>query len=378
MAQIKRGVSLYSYQQTQFFKQLNLEGQVREVGTSLYGADGIELLDEQGLRKYPNPPKEFFDQWFGWMEKYGTTPVAMDVFCDVLQFRDHVMSISECADRLKSDIRLAKKLGFKYVRTLATTPVEVMIEALPVAEECDIRIGKEIHAPIPLHGKYVREIVDYVEKTGNKYLGIVPDWGIFAYRPSEVAMDWYVRQGAKRETCDLAVQLCMDNYEGKSSELTDIDLSLYTAGNVESMFYRYLKFGDAPADLVPAFQKMEKLVRDNVEGYTDLDFEVMGQCLLLSHTKASDLRDLMPLVTHIHGKFYNMSEIPGKPGTYQDIAIDYETPIKMLKEAGYDGYINSEYEGQRRFQDRGVEDLASEVDQVRRHQEMLKRLIDTL
>ena len=89
MGQIKRGVSLYSYQQAQFFKELDLEAQIREVGTNLYGADGIEMLDEQSLRRYPNPPADFFKHWFEWMEKYGTTPVTMDVFCDVLQFRDH-------------------------------------------------------------------------------------------------------------------------------------------------------------------------------------------------------------------------------------------------------------------------------------------------
>lgn len=376
MSRIKRGVSLYSYQQTQFFKELDLEGQIREVGTNLYGADGIELLDEMSLRCYPNPPEEFFVEWFSWMEKYGTTPVSMDVFCDVLQFRDHVMSISECAERLKSDIRLAKKMGFKNVRTLATTPVEVMIEALPTAEECDIRLGKEIHAPIPLNGQYVNEIVEYCQKTGTKHLGIVPDWGIFAFRPSEVTLDWYVRQGAKKESCDLVTELCMDNYLGKSSELNDIDLSLYTAGNVESMFHRYLKHGDAPADLIPAFNKMQSLIRNNVPDYTDIDFEVMGQALLLSHTKPEELKALMPYIVSIHGKFYNMSERPGKPGTYQDIALDYEGPIQFLKENGYEGYICSEYEGQRRFQDRGVEDLISEVDQVRKHQEMLKRLLE--
>lgn len=375
MGKIKRGVSLYSYQQAQFFKKLDLEGQIREIGTNLYGADGIEMLDEMSLRRYPNISDEFLTQWFEWLEKYHTTPVTMDVFCDVLQFRDHVMSYSECADRLKQDIRLAKKLGFKNVRTLATTPVEVMIEALPVAEECDIKIGKEIHAPIPLNGQYVDEIIDYCQKSGTKYLGIVPDWGIFAFRPSEVTLDWYVRQGAKRESCDLVTELCMDNYLGKSNELNDIDLSLYSAGNVESMFHRYLKHGDAPADLIPAFNKMQRMIRDNVPDYGDIDFEVMGQALLLSRTKAEDLKDLMPYIVSIHGKFYNMSEIQGKPGTYQDISMDYEGPIKFLKENHYEGYINSEYEGQRRFQDRGIEDLIDEVDQVRKHQEMLKRLI---
>lgn len=377
MNKIKRGVSLYSYQQTQFFKELDLEGQIREVGTNLYGADGIELLDEMSLRQYPNPPSEFFDQWFEWMDKYNTTPVTMDVFNDVLQFRDHVMTYSECADRLKNDIRLAKKMGFKNVRTLATTPIEIMIEALPVAEECDIKLGKEIHAPIPINGQYVNEIVDYCKKTGTKHLGVVPDWGIFAYRPSEVTLDWYVRQGAKRESCDLVTELCMDNYLGKSSELKDIDLSLYTAGNVESMFHRFLKHGVASEALLPAFKKMQNLIIKNVPNYTDIDFEVMAQALLLSHTKPEDLKSIMPYIIGIHGKFYNMSEIPGKPGHYQDSAIDYEGPIKFLKENGYEGYINSEYEGQRRFQDGGVEDLISEIDQVRKHQEMLKRLIES-
>lgn len=371
---IKRGIDFYSYQQAQFFKELDLEGQIAEASAMV---DGFEMLDEQSLPQYPNPPQEFFEKWNKWMKKYHMNPVTMDVFCDVLQFRDHVMSYHESAERLISDIRLAKKLGFKNVRTLATTPIEIMTEALPVAEECDVRIGKEIHAPIPLNGQYVKEIVDYVDKTGTKYLGIVPDWGIFAFRPSEVTLDWYVRQGAKRATCDLVTELCMDNYTGKSHELTDIDLSLYTAGNVESFFHRYLKYGDAPSDLVPAFQKMERLVKENVRDYSDVDFEVVGQALLLSHAKPSDLKNLMPYIVNFHGKFYNMSETPGEPGHYQDIAIDYSGPIKVLKECGYDGYINTEYEGQRRFQDRTEKDLISEVDQVRKHQEMLKRLIET-
>lgn len=371
---IKRGVDFYSYQQAQFFKQLDLEGMLAEAA-SIEGVTGVEVLDEQSLH-YPDPGDAFVDQWFGWLDKYHLEPVTMDVFGDVLQFRDHVMSLEELAERLKSDIRLAKRLGFKNVRTLATTPIEVMTLALPVAEECDIRIGKEIHAPIPLNGQYVNEIVDYVNKTGTKHLGIVPDWGIFAYRPSEVALDWYERQGAKRKTCELVDQLCMDDHTGKTDMLSSIDLSLYTAGNVESFFHRYLKHGDAPADLVPAFQMMEKMVKENVEGYTDIDFEVMGQALLLSRAKAEDLIPLMPYIVNFHGKFYNMSEVEGQPGVYEDKAVDYENPIRVLKECGYEGYINTEYEGQRRFQDRTEKELIDERDQVRKHQSMMKRLIE--
>ena len=373
---IKRGVDFYSYQQAQFFKQLDLEGMLAEAA-SIEGVTGIELLDEQSLH-YPDPGDAFVEKWFGWLEKYKLEPVTMDVFGDVLQFRDHVMSLEELAERLKSDIRLAKRLGFKNVRTLATTPLEVMTLALPVAEECDVRIGKEIHAPIPLNGQYVNEIVDYVNKTGTRHLGIVPDWGIFAYRPSEVTLDWYVRQGAKSKTCELVDQLCMDDYTGKTDILSNIDLSLYSAGNVESFFSRYIKFGadGVPQDLIPAFEMMENLVKEHVEGYTSIDFEVMGQALLLSRAKAEDLIPLMPYVVNFHGKFYNMSEVEGQPGVYEDKALDYENPIRVLKECGYEGYINTEYEGQRRFQDRTEKELIDELDQVRKHQGMMKRLIE--
>ena len=115
MSDIKRGVSFYSYQQTQFFKQLDLESQIRELSQNLYGADGFEILDEMSLPKYPNPPDEFVDKWYSWLDKYKAVPVTMDVFMDVLQFRDHVMSYHECAERLIGDIRLAKKLGFQNV-----------------------------------------------------------------------------------------------------------------------------------------------------------------------------------------------------------------------------------------------------------------------
>lgn len=371
---IKRGIDFYSYQQAQFFKEMNLEDMMKET-SGMEGVTGIEVLDEQSFH-YPDPSDEFVEKWHGWLEKYKLEAVTMDVFCDVLQFRDHVMSLEECAERLKHDIRLAKKLGFKNVRTLATTPIEVMELALETAEECDIRIGKEIHAPIPLNGQFVKEIQEVVERTGTKHLGIVPDWGIFAYRPSEVTLDWYVRQGAKRKTCELVDQFCMDNYTGKSDELNKIDLSLYSAGNIESFFHRYLKVGDAPADLVEAFQKMESLVKENVPDYTDIDFEVMGQALLLSRAKAEDLIPLLPIIVNFHGKVYNMSEVKGQPGVYEDKSVDYTNPIKVLKEHGYDGYINTEYEGQRRFQDRTEKELISEVDQVRKHQSMLKRLIE--
>lgn len=97
---------------------------------------------------------------------------------------------------------------------------------------------------------------------------------------------------------------------------------------------------------------------------------------MLSHTSAELLRQLTPHVVSVHAKFYNMSEVPGQPGQYQDMAFDYTAGIGALRTGGYQGYLNSEYEGQRYWQDRGREEYKSEVEQVRQHQEMLRRLIN--
>lgn len=370
---IHRGVSLYSYQQSQFFKELDLPGMVEEVGRNLHGATGVELVDEMSLR-YPDPGDDFVSDWFGWHDQYGTTPVAMDVQMDVLQFRDHVMSLEECADRLRHDLRLAKRLGFRNVRTLSVVPIEVIASALPLAEELDIRLGKEIHQPMSLDGPQVGEILELIEKTGTEHLGIVPDLGIFQFRPSEVLLEWFQRRGAQPEACEASVALALQ-LRGGTAPFDFVDLALHTAGNLRAEFGRFLKTGECAPAFADTFRGVLAYTHEHVSDPREIDHTVVAEALMLSNTSADRLRELTPHVIHIHGKFNNMSEVPGAPGHYQEISIDYPSVIEALQAGGYQGYINSEYEGQRYFQDRGREDLMSEVDQVRRHQEMLRRLI---
>ncbi len=369
---IKRGVSLYSYQQAQFFKQLDVEGQIREVGEHLEGADGIEIVDELSLR-YPEPGADFVRQWHGWMERYGTVPVTMDVGMDVLQFRDHVMTINECADRLRHDIRLAKSLGFRNVRTLSVAPLEVMTAALPLAESLDIRLGREIHQPMTLEGRQVGEIIDYVEQTGTTHLGIVPDFGIFQTRPSEVLLDWFGRRGAKPEALEASVELA-SLLDRSDAPFSAIDMATHTAGNLRSDFGRFLSTGEGEPVVAAAFTGVRRFADDRVPDPADIDYTVVAEALMLSRTSPATLRELAGYVVGVHAKFYNMSPVPGRPGEFQDISIDYESSLAALQQGGYEGYIDSEYEGQRYFQDRGREDLMDEVEQVRRHQEMLRRL----
>ena len=366
------GVSFYSYQQSQFFKELSLEDQIRELSQNLPGANGIEIIDEMSLR-YPDPGDAFVETWHRWMEVYGTVPVTMDVGMDVLQFRDHVMTHEECAERLRSDIRLAHRLGFRNVRVLSTTPLDVMLRALPFAEELDMRLGREVHQPMPLEGAQVTEIVDFVEKTGRGHLGIVPDFGIFQFRPSEVMLDWFIRKGARPEACAAAVELAMMLREG-SGPFSAIDMASETAGNIRSDLNLFLKSGDARPSLRPAFEGVRALTEARIATPERIDYVVVGEALMMSGTSPETLRQLVPHVVGVHAKFNNMSLLEGTTDTYHDLSIDYESAIKALKAGGYGGYVNSEYEGQRYFQDRDRAHLQSEVEQVRRHQSMLRRL----
>jgi len=57
---------------------------------------------------------------------------------------------------------------------------------------------------------------------------------------------------------------------------------------------------------------------------------------------------------------------------YTEYSIPYENIIPILIKGGYNGYLSSEYEGNRHIQD--IYEVDS-VEQVRRQQEMFKRLL---
>lgn len=349
---IKRGVSLYSYQQAQFFKQMTWKDQIREVHDHLK-TDGIEIIDEATIRDYPFPSEQFIYDWNSYMARYNMNAVTMDIYMDVHQFRDHVMTHREAAERLKNDIKLAAKLGFKNVRSLCMVPIDVIEMALDTAEKYNVRIGKEIHAPLPikpvtgkdypktgmaaaLDYRMAEQIIDLAQRTGSKHVGLVPDFGIFQHSATQVGIDYQKRHAKVPEAIDFIVE-----NRGRYS--------------FDEM---YVKVNEAYPGCGIDHGAVENLARTE------------------SSADHKDLIDIIPYIVSMHGKFYDMTEIPGEPGHYEDKSIDYETPIKILCENGFDGYINSEYEGQRDQQDRGREYLPDEVEQVRRHHEMLTRLTE--
>lgn len=324
MSKIKRGVSLYSYQEEFYTGKMNLEDCIREAAKA--GATGIEFLPEQMLPTFPNISDKFVNQWHEWLEKYNVEPIAYDAFLDNKLFANRMLTTSENVAMMKRDLKIASRLGCKVLRTLVSTPLEVIKQSLDYAEEVNVKIALEVHAPFTFGTPWFEERLDYIKESGTKWFGIMPDFGIFTKRIGSIFQDSYNRKGGTPEI----IKMISDNYEnGINRDET--------------------------------FEKVSQM-----PSATEADKAFAEFCRHFVYTDPQILVENMPYIVHIHGKFYDITE------ELQETSIPYDDVIKMLKDAGYDGYICSEYEGNRHIQDYMEVDS---IEQVRRHQALLENVI---
>lgn len=322
MATIQRGVSLYSYQEEYFLRTMNLEDCVKAV--SDLGATGVEIIPEQMCNEYPALSPEFLRTWHGWMEKYQVRPTCADAFSEALLFKNRVLSDDELVALMERDLKVAHDLGCFVIRTLCTTPMRIIERSLPLAKKHGVKIGLEIHAPLDLGSSWFDPYQDLIDRVGTEWFGIIPDMGVFELRPSRIKADRAVRDGANAKV----VQYINEAYEAK-------------------------------ADL--------KKVRGDVAkmGANAQDLAWLNQVSRILHTDPQVLKKHKGHIFHVHAKFYDMRE----DGT--DENLDYDAVVPVLKEIGYDGWLSSEYEGNRTIDDAFPVDS---VEQVRRQHAMFQRL----
>lgn len=323
-SKLRRGVSLYSYQEEFYTRAMTLEDCLSEA--SSIGALAIEILPEEMVPDFPNPSDQWIGQWHGWIDKYH---LVADTYC---QFQDTVLTkgrdlpLEDGVAMLERDLKLAKRMGLKNMRLLIGTPIDVVEKAIPLAEKYDVWMGFEIHAPAPVNSRLVQRWVEVIEKHKTRHLGIVPDFGIFQKRPPRVARDRQIRDGLLTEKIAMYIEQAAASGTPKEKAAAEV-----AKMNPKSGDTRYLD----------AFY----------------------------NTKMQDPKLLIPLkpyVRHFHAKFYEMAE------DYRETSIPYEEVIPVLLKEGFDASLASEYEGQRHTQD--VVDTNS-CEQVRRQHVMLRRLL---
>ena len=324
-SQIKRGVSLYSFQNETFLGKMTLEDCVRTCAEM--GANGIEIIGEQSFWGWPEVGVEdaAIADWHALMKKYGTTPVSHDFMLDYKRYKGREMPFDEQVASVRRDIEFGAKLGMKYIRALVSIAPEVLVAAAPFAEEKGLKILLEVHAPLHFDHPWIIRHAEAYEKSGSDALGFLPDMGMFLAKFPRVWKERFIRNGCPRHIAD---------YIDKAYE--DRVLSEYVVLNVREMG------GEGPA---------------------------LGMAETLRHNAAFEpkrMLDFMPRIHNIHGKFYEMTE------DLEEYSIPYDEIVRVLEQGGYSGYICSEYEGNRWIED--AEEVDS-VEQVRRQQLMLASLL---
>lgn len=322
---IKRGVSLYSFQNETFLGLMNLEDCIRACAEM--GAFGIEIVGEQTFWHHPEQPVDDaeIENWHALMKKYGTVPVSHDFMLDYKRYKGRVMPFDEQVASVRNDIDFGKRLGMKYIRALVSVEPEVLVAAAPHAEEAGVKILTEVHAPLHFDHPWIIRHAEAYDKSGSDALGFLPDMGMFLFRFPPVWKERFIRNGVPQKIAD---------YVEKAYE--DRVLSEYVINNVREMG------GTGPAIA------MAETLRHNAA------FE------------PKRMLDYMDRIHNIHGKFYEVTEDLVEP------SIPYDEIVAVLNEGGYDGYICSEYEGNRWIEDAHEVDS---VEQVRRQQAMLANLI---
>ncbi len=349
MSDIKRSVSLYSYQDEFYLGKLDLEGCLRE--TAKTGATGVELLAEQMIRKFPLPieTQTFRDQWFDWMKKYNLTPSCYDAFLENHIYDNRTLTLKEQVNMMNRDLRLASLLGFPVLRTLVSTPMDVIEGSLPYAEEVGVKIGLEVHAPFSLNSGWADGYMEMIKRTGTKHFGFVPDMGIFCKNIPDVVRDKARRHGAKEE-CIKIVDDAYAQRVAKGFTKIKYDLNLGKA----NMEYR---MANGMAEMMDAVK---------AAGGGPADLEYAGTSFTYSWSEPQDIIDNIDYIFHTHAKFYNVSE------DLVETAVALPEVIEAYKKAGYTGFLSSEYEGGEHLR---ADMEVDSIEQVRRHQAAMAKCI---
>jgi hypothetical protein len=359
---IMLGVSLYSYQHAFYTGEMTLEDSLAEL--SSIGARGVQIIDEITVPNFPNPSEQWVDHWFEMCDKHKLTPTNMDAFVDVYWgWRHKPMDLQEQVETLATRLKLARRLGFKVVRPTSgsvSEPVGQLFEKIvPIAEALDVKVTPELHAPIPLqsNGAFVGGILEIIHKTGTKHLGFTLDIGDL---PLPFSKERSIKYG------ELSEEIA-----------TYIDKAKAGGVAVEEVQAKVKSMNPKPGDLgyinrVYGIRPMGGAIGAAPAGGSGAPPGPppggMGGMMMNVQNDPKDVTPLIPYIYNVHGKFYRMTE------DLVETTLDYEGAFKALVEGGYQGSIDSEYEGQRLLQNQWCEPV-NEVEQVRRHHLMMRRLL---
>ena len=304
MSRIKTCVSLYSLQNEYMTKAMSLEDIFRFMKDN--SVEGVEFLPDQLMHGAPHPTEATLNEWDRLCSEYNVTPVIADVFLNTNLYKNRELTKKECVDLLIDEIKLAHRLGMNQIRLVSMTPGFVLEPLIPYCEKYNVRMGLEIHAGLSFDKQKTKDYIAEMKRLNSPYIGLVIDTGIFCKRVPRVMENYCKALGTSQEPIDVVNALFASGKDGRAVYGPD--------GNFIPELAATLKSG--PDHMYAHF----------ADGY--------------EHEPLSVLDELMPYIFHVHFKLFEMTE----DGEY---SVDYKEILQYLHDHDYDGYVATEYEGNR-------------------------------
>jgi len=333
MSKIKRSISMYSLQDQYARGKMNLED-IFQYLNELNA--GLELISDQMIKGTPDPSKEYLAEWDRLVSVYRPTLVCNDVFINTCLYKNRTLTLKESTDLLIKEIKLTSRLGFPMLRMVSNTPAGIIEPALPYAIENNVILTLEIHAGMSFDDPLTQDYIEVMKKLNSPYVGLTVDTGIFCKRHPRVSTNYFRELGTNEEVIQYIDRIFASGTDPK----------------------RYFAKKAVDGDKFP--EDLKKLIKNN----NDLEYALFSTGYEMSDYHILD--EYIPYIKHIHGKIYEMTE----EGV--EYSISYDEIIDYLTKAGYEGYISTEYEGNRfTLPDHPIKDKEN----VYAHQMMMKKYL---
>ncbi len=190
---IKLGLTLYSLTSEWAAGRYDLHGLLDAVADAGIGP-GIEIVASQTIRTYPVVTDEFVREWRDAFDRHGFVPSSFGCNLDMGRRRDRDMTLDEEYEFTATQFRSAHALGYHLVRIQSAKP-ELIRRLMPLAEELDLTLGWEIHAPHGPNSPKVLEIRELYDAIDSPRLGFVADFSATMRRMSPTLLRKLAKMG---------------------------------------------------------------------------------------------------------------------------------------------------------------------------------------
>ncbi len=305
MGKIKTCVSLYSLQDEYLNKRMSLKEIMQFLKDN--EVEGIEILPDQMIHGAPDPSEETFAEWDAILAETGMTPVIADVFLNTNLYDNRTLTKKECVDLLTHEIKMVSRLGIKLIRLVSMTPAWVLEPLLPVLEQYQMTVTLEVHAGMAFDIPQTQAFIAEMKRLDSPYIGLTIDTGIFCRKLPRVVANYNISIGANPALFDYVNE--------RFAEGTDMKQYFAAKGGWPDDFKALIK---SEPDTFFAY---------TADGYENLPYSILDEYI--------------PYIKHFHFKLFEMTE----EGV--EYSMDYKGLLEYLHEKDYDGYVSTEYEGNR-------------------------------